>query len=178
VPALAPARAARRVSIRSRSCRANAHAYVNAGFAATLSPAGVLVASPTRLLGRVGSTELASTAFRVGLVVNLLYKFLLACAPALLPRVASAAVPYVRSVSTGSATYTTNSGMYPVSAPLPKDTALVQATGQAIFCDDMPPTPKQLYAAFVLASGLLVLLAGLRVPPGLPGVVRRVLIAR
>jgi hypothetical protein len=37
---------------------ANAHAYVNAGFAATLSPAGVLVAPPTLVFGGVGSTVL------------------------------------------------------------------------------------------------------------------------
>jgi hypothetical protein len=134
--------------LRPRSCtcwraRGAAHAGLlqqrqhGAQMAATLAGRSLtepatLQAAATALQAELVSASapgLASAAFRVGLAVNLLYKFL-HC------RRARRCSRRVRS-----------------RCRCRRTRRLLQATGRAIFCDGTPPIPTQLYAAFVLASG-------------------------
>ncbi len=61
-------------------------------------------------------------------------------------------MPFVRGVSSGTQSFTTDPSEYPVSEPLPKLSALLQTSGQAQYTDDLPITPGTLFAAFAVSS--------------------------
>lgn len=86
------------------------------------------------------------------------------------PAVASAATPYVRPVSSGQQSYSTDPTQYPITEPRPKLTAslqvnsllvgvvsipILQASGEAQYTTDLPPLPSQLAAAFVLSTQVI-----------------------
>ena len=73
----------------------------------------------------------------------------------------AAAVPFVRGVSSGTQSFTTDPSEYPVSEPLPKLSALLQTSGQAQYTDDLPITPGTLFAAFAVSTVAAATLAGL-----------------
>ncbi|XP_065894835.1 uncharacterized protein [Dysidea avara] len=94
----------------------------------------------------------SSEAYRLSLAYSLFYKFYLASIPAhISDRVRSAAVPYVRPVSQSCQSYDTVKSEYPVTEPLTKLTAKLQASGEAQYSSDIVRT-DQLAAAFVLAT--------------------------
>ena len=64
----------------------------------------------------------------------------------------SAAIPYVRPLSSGVETYQTDPAQYPVTQPLPKLSALQQASGEAKYTTDVPTLPEEIHAAFVLST--------------------------
>ena len=68
------------------------------------------------------------------------------------PRVHSAAIPYVRPLSSGVESYQTDPTQYPVTQPLTKLSALQQASGEAKYTTDMPTLPEEIHAAFVLST--------------------------
>ncbi|XP_019856500.1 PREDICTED: xanthine dehydrogenase/oxidase-like [Amphimedon queenslandica] len=61
-------------------------------------------------------------------------------------------MPYVRPVSQGTQSYSTDPSKYPVNEPLPKLTATLQASGEAEYTTDIPHRPEELAAAFVLTT--------------------------
>jgi len=79
----------------------------------------------------------------------------------------AAAVPFVRPISSGSQSFTTNPSEYPVSEPLPKLSALLQTSGQAQYTDDLPITPGTLFAAFAVSTVGPATLAGVDVSAAL-----------
>ena len=76
-------------------------------------------------------------------------------------------MPFVRPISSGSQSFTTNPSEYPVSEPLPKLSALLQTSGQAQYTDDLPITPGTLFAAFAVSTVGPATLAGLDVSAAL-----------
>lgn len=72
-----------------------------------------------------------------------------------------AAIPFVRPISSGSQSFTTDPSEYPVSEPMPKLSALLQTSGQAQYTDDMPITPGTLFAAFAVSTVGPATLAGI-----------------
>lgn len=64
----------------------------------------------------------------------------------------SAAVPYVRPLSSGVESYQTDPTQYPVTQPLTKLSALQQASGEAKYTTDVPKLPEEIHAAFVLST--------------------------
>ncbi len=94
----------------------------------------------------------APATYRISLACGLLYKFYLSLLPNANPRVQSAAIPFVRPISSGSSKFTTNPSEYPVSQPMPKLSALLQTSGQAHYTDDLPILRKTLFAAFALST--------------------------
>ena len=70
-------------------------------------------------------------------------------------------MPFVRPISSGSQSFTTDPSEYPVSEPLPKISALLQTSGQAQYTDDLPITPGTLFAAFAVSTVGPATLAGL-----------------
>ncbi|XP_019858733.1 PREDICTED: xanthine dehydrogenase/oxidase-like [Amphimedon queenslandica] len=96
----------------------------------------------------------ASPGYRKSLALSLFYKFYLEALGSanINPLYQSGAVPYVRPVSQGSQSYSTDSSKYPVNQPLPKLTATLQASGEAEYTTDIPRRPGELAAAFVLTT--------------------------
>eukprot|EP00042_Codosiga_hollandica_P056153 m.803689 g.803689 ORF g.803689 m.803689 type:complete len:1324 (-) comp59281_c0_seq1:203-4174(-) len=94
----------------------------------------------------------ASATYRVSLACGLLYKFYLSFLPNANPRVQSAAVPFVRPISSGTSSFTTNPSLYPVTQPLPKISAVLQTSGLAQYTDDLPIVPGTLFAAFAMST--------------------------
>ncbi|EGD72878.1 hypothetical protein PTSG_04607 [Salpingoeca rosetta] len=94
----------------------------------------------------------ASVPYRRSLLTTLFYKSMLAALPSISPKVASAAKPYVRPVTSGEQSYDTDPSLYPVSQPLPKVSAFMQTTGEAQYTDDAFIRPGSLFAAFVHAE--------------------------
>ncbi len=87
----------------------------------------------------------SSAAYRSGLAVNLFYKFIVSCLPQASPLAQSAGTVYERAISQGSVSYDKGDpSIYPVSLPMPKVTAILQTTGQAIYANDLPAGPRTL----------------------------------
>ncbi|CAB4029805.1 Xanthine dehydrogenase, partial [Paramuricea clavata] len=67
-------------------------------------------------------------------------------------RVRSAAVPYVRPISSGQQSFGTTPSEYPLTKPMTKTTAKLQASGEAQYTDDILKQGGELYAAFVTTT--------------------------
>jgi len=88
------------------------------------------------------------------IALSLFYKFFLSCMPegSVDAKLKSAMREIERPLSTGTQTFTTNKGTYPVSQPIPKISSNVQASGQAYYISDQPATTNELFCAFVLSE--------------------------
>ncbi|XP_028399776.1 xanthine dehydrogenase/oxidase-like isoform X2 [Dendronephthya gigantea] len=169
----------------------NAHAYVNAGFRASIDSSLTVKSAATLVFGgvklspmRASATEqylsgknllqlatlkgclsaldkeivpeasplAASTEYRKSLAISLFYKFYLALlGDKASEKFRSAAVPYVRAISSGQQSYDTTASDYPLTEPMTKMSAKLQASGEAQYTGDIPETPGELYGAFVTA---------------------------
>jgi len=95
----------------------------------------------------------ASTQYRKSLATSLFYKFYLAAISShISARVQSASVPYVRPLSQGVQSYSSKPSEYPVTEPMTKLSAMIQASGEAQYATDVPTQPAELAAAFVLTT--------------------------
>uniref|UniRef100_A0A1B0C8Q9 Putative xanthine dehydrogenase n=1 Tax=Lutzomyia longipalpis TaxID=7200 RepID=A0A1B0C8Q9_LUTLO len=92
--------------------------------------------------------------YRKLLAMGLFYKAVLSVAPEdrVQERYRSGATALERPISSGTQQYTTNTENYPLTQPLPKDTALEQTSGEADYVNDMAHLPDDLWATFVTAT--------------------------
>ncbi|GAB0096226.1 xanthine dehydrogenase [Sergentomyia squamirostris] len=88
------------------------------------------------------------------LALGLFYKAVLSVAPEdrVQERNRSGATVLERPVSSGFQEHTSNSENYPLTEPLPRDTALEQTSGEAEYVNDMPYMREDLWATFVIAT--------------------------
>ncbi|XP_052242919.1 uncharacterized protein LOC127852926 [Dreissena polymorpha] len=101
------------------------------------------------------SPALSSAAYRTKLAVSLFYKFVLYMVgdrAGQQYRSGASQLYFLRPISSGQQTYDTNTMEYPVTEPMKKLEADAQATGEALYTDDLPAYPGQLEAAFVLST--------------------------
>eukprot|EP01135_Chromosphaera_perkinsii_P000979 Nk52_evm5s155 gene=Nk52_evmTU5s155 len=95
----------------------------------------------------------APGAYLTSLAVNLFYKFALYVNVDIISdEHRSAAHPYVRPNSSGTQKYGSDPKVYPVSKPIQKLEAKMQASGEAQYTDDLPTTEGCLHAAFVISE--------------------------
>ena len=59
---------------------------------------------------------------------------------------------FERPLQQGSQEYQTDASLFPVNKPVKKLESLVQCSGEAEYINDLPLSPKELHAAFVLTS--------------------------
>ncbi|XP_019627736.1 PREDICTED: xanthine dehydrogenase/oxidase-like [Branchiostoma belcheri] len=100
------------------------------------------------------NSALQSAEYTKQLATGLFYKFYL-CAvgrESLSEFVRSAVDPLVRPVSRGEQHFKTSEAEWPVRKPLPKTTARVQASGEAIYTNDLPRTAGEVCAALVTSA--------------------------
>lgn len=92
--------------------------------------------------------------YRASLVPAFLYKALLRLWPAdeLSPALRTAATEYDRPISKGDVSFDTDPSEYPVSKPLPKLSAAIQTTGEAVYTDDIEGVAGELHAALALTT--------------------------
>ncbi|KAJ8720096.1 hypothetical protein PYW07_012139 [Mythimna separata] len=92
--------------------------------------------------------------FRKKLALGLFYKFILNISPAgtALSKYASGGELLKRPVSSGKEDYQTDSSLYPLNQPVDKLEALIQASGEAKYANDLPPYPGEVFGAFVLSK--------------------------
>ncbi|CAB3227915.1 unnamed protein product [Arctia plantaginis] len=97
-----------------------------------------------------------STAYRKKLALGLFFKGLLKLCPneIIHPRFKSGLINLhdIRPVSEGSQVYDTDRNTWPLNQPIPKMEGLIQCAGEAMYTDDIPTFPKEVYAAFVLST--------------------------
>ncbi|CAH1231902.1 XDH [Branchiostoma lanceolatum] len=67
-------------------------------------------------------------------------------------RVRSAGDSLVRPVSRGEQYFQTKESEWPLRQPMPKTSSRVQASGEAIYINDMPAMPGEVFAAFVSST--------------------------
>ncbi|KJE95964.1 XDH protein [Capsaspora owczarzaki ATCC 30864] len=92
-------------------------------------------------------------AYRKSAALGLYYKYVLYILRSLIsPRNMSAAIPYVRPVSSSVETYDSSPAEYPVSQPIQKLEAGIQASGEAQYVGDIPTAEGGLFGAFVLST--------------------------
>ncbi|KAH9519991.1 Primary amine oxidase 1, partial [Bulinus truncatus] len=95
---------------------------------------------------------LASPKYRKDLSLSLLYKVLLGIYIPNNPKLRSGSETIHRPISTGLQTYQEMKSEFPLKQAMPKITAPLQASGEAIYVNDMPAFKNELYAAFVLSD--------------------------
>ncbi|XP_012939556.1 xanthine dehydrogenase isoform X2 [Aplysia californica] len=119
---------------------------------------------------------LASAQYRKNLAVNLLYKTLLELAKPTDAKIQSGADSIERPLSSGLQTFQEKKDEFPLKQPMPKMTAPLQASGEAIYTSDMPTFQRELFAAFVLSDVASATLDSVDTSEALsmPGVVRYV----
>ncbi|XP_062514370.1 uncharacterized protein LOC134189984 isoform X2 [Corticium candelabrum] len=95
----------------------------------------------------------ASPTYQKSLAISLFYKFYLSVFGDKLPKeLQSAAYEMKRPVSSGQESYSTNSSKYPLTQPIPKLTAILQASGEAEYVGDIPSQQGELQGAFALTT--------------------------
>ncbi|CAL1531002.1 unnamed protein product [Lymnaea stagnalis] len=100
----------------------------------------------------VDEPVIASPKYRRELAVNLLYKTLLEIYKPSKYTLNSGAASMERPLSSGLQTYQEKKENFPLRQPLPKKTAPLQASGEALYVYDMPTFKQELQAAFVVAD--------------------------
>ena len=107
-------------------------------------------------LREFNGTQFDPPGYRAALCRTLFYKFYVHTAMKrgvpVSPAVASAGRLQVRPLSRGSEVTEIYPREGPVGMPLLKDTAFLQATGEATYTDDMPLPPNGLHAVYVLSG--------------------------
>ncbi|KAL0109816.1 hypothetical protein PUN28_013467 [Cardiocondyla obscurior] len=94
-----------------------------------------------------------SPEFRRTLAEGLFYKFVLSIKPEKLNnRLYSGAFILERGLSSGKQSYDTNKTLWPVNKPTTKYDAIKQTSGEAQYCNDLPPYPREVFCAFVLTE--------------------------
>ncbi|XP_055877626.1 uncharacterized protein LOC106059685 [Biomphalaria glabrata] len=95
---------------------------------------------------------LASPKYRKDLSIALLYKVLLGIYNPNNPKLRSGPENIHRPISSGLQTYQEIKTELPLKQAMPKITAPLQASGEAVFINDMPAFKNELHAAFVLSD--------------------------
>ncbi|XP_059139141.1 uncharacterized protein LOC131927489 [Physella acuta] len=95
---------------------------------------------------------LASPKYRKELSGNLLYKVLLGIYNTTNPKLRSGTDYLHRPISSGLQTYQEMKTEFPLKKAMPKLTAPLQASGEAMFVNDIPSYQHELCAAFVLSD--------------------------
>ncbi|XP_025074447.1 xanthine dehydrogenase-like [Pogonomyrmex barbatus] len=94
-----------------------------------------------------------SPEFRKTLAEGLFYKFVLSIKPEdMNPRFRSGGSLLKRSLSSGTQNYDTDKTVWPVNKPISKLEAIQQTSGEAEYCNDLPPYPREVFCAFVLTE--------------------------
>ncbi|XP_039304251.1 xanthine dehydrogenase isoform X1 [Solenopsis invicta] len=94
-----------------------------------------------------------SPEFRRTLAIGLFYKCVLSLKPENVnPRLRSGGSLLERGLSSGTQDYDTDKNMWPVNKPIPKLDAIKQTSGEAQYCNDLPPYPGEVFCAFILTE--------------------------
>ncbi|XP_011874274.1 PREDICTED: indole-3-acetaldehyde oxidase-like, partial [Vollenhovia emeryi] len=94
-----------------------------------------------------------SPEFRKTLAEGLFYKFVLSIKPENVnSKLRSGGSLLERGLSSGSQDFDTDESEWPVSKPIPKLDAIKQTSGEAQYCNDLPPYPREVFCAFVLTK--------------------------
>ncbi|KAL0109815.1 hypothetical protein PUN28_013466 [Cardiocondyla obscurior] len=94
-----------------------------------------------------------SPEFRKTLAEGLFYKFVLSIKPENVnSKIRSGGSLLTRGLSSGTQDYDTDKNIYPVSKPTIKLEAIQQTSGEAQYCNDLPPYPGEVFCAFVLTT--------------------------
>ncbi|KAI6669716.1 hypothetical protein NL676_004601 [Syzygium grande] len=71
-------------------------------------------------------------------------------------------------LSSASQVVELNKEYYPVGEPIKKSEAAIQASGEAVYVDDIPSPANCLYGAFIYSTRPLVRIKGIRIPSSVP----------
>ncbi|KAG5312449.1 XDH dehydrogenase, partial [Acromyrmex insinuator] len=96
-----------------------------------------------------------SPKFRKILAEGLFYKFILNInlnKHNINPFYSSGGTLLKRGLSSGQQHYVTRENLWPVNQPMPKLESLKQISGEAQYCDDLLPFPKEVFCAFVVTN--------------------------
>ncbi|XP_025993326.1 xanthine dehydrogenase/oxidase isoform X2 [Solenopsis invicta] len=94
-----------------------------------------------------------SPEFRKTLAEGLFYKFILSIKPNKLnSKLRSGGSILERGLSSGMQDYETDKNIWPVTKPIVKLEAIQQTSGEAQYCNDLPPYPREVFCAFVLTT--------------------------
>lgn len=98
----------------------------------------------------------ASPEFRSNLAISLFYKYVLGTSPENLikSQFITGGSILERTLSSGTQSFETFEKKWPLTKNIPKLEAQIQCSGEAIFVNDIPYQPGELYAAFVLATNV------------------------
>ena len=99
--------------------------------------------------------SLANAQYRKSLALSLFYKFILyANFESIDPSFRSAIESVIdnRGISSGEQDYSVNEDTFPVSKPMSKKNAILQASGEAEYVLDIPSLNNELHAAFITST--------------------------
>ncbi|XP_011061244.1 PREDICTED: xanthine dehydrogenase/oxidase-like isoform X2 [Acromyrmex echinatior] len=94
-----------------------------------------------------------SPEFRKTLAMGLFYKFVLSIKPENVnSKLRSGGSILKRGLSSGTQDYDTDKNVWPINKPMVKLEAIQQTSGEAQYCNDLPPYPGEVFCALVLAE--------------------------
>lgn len=113
----------------------------------------------------------ASPEFRSNLAISLFYKFVLGSAPETIVKsqFKTGGSILERSLSSGTQSFETFENKWPLTKNIPKLEAKIQCSGEALYVNDIPYQPGELYAAFVLAKKVHSTIIGFEAEDALVG---------
>eukprot|EP00026_Physarum_polycephalum_P000747 Phypoly_transcript_00748.p1 GENE.Phypoly_transcript_00748~~Phypoly_transcript_00748.p1 ORF type:complete len:1347 (+),score=177.55 Phypoly_transcript_00748:570-4043(+) len=93
-------------------------------------------------------------AYRNSLATVFLYKLYVSILPesSVSPLVRSLRTTFIRPISDGVQSFSTDPSEYPVSQPIPKLKGRLQTSGELVYTGDMPEIPNMLHGAFVMST--------------------------
>eukprot|EP00742_Colponemidia_sp_Colp-10_P006408 GILJ01006866.1.p1 GENE.GILJ01006866.1~~GILJ01006866.1.p1 ORF type:complete len:1354 (+),score=235.07 GILJ01006866.1:130-4062(+) len=97
------------------------------------------------------ATATEDVNYQMQVCLGYIYKFILSITPSLPPRLRSAATFYERPVTSAIQKFTPDISLAPVSLPIAKQTATIQATGQVKYTADIN-LPGSLHANYVMST--------------------------
>ncbi|RUS82188.1 hypothetical protein EGW08_010070, partial [Elysia chlorotica] len=169
----------------------NAHAYVNAAFKIAVKDQSIQ-GKPSVVLGGISADTIHATKTEAFLtnknlslavikepsflklfnLVWILSQVLLGLCGSKNAKLQSGSENLHRPVSSGLQTYQEMESEFPLKKALPKMTAPLQASGEAVYVNDMPKFQHELYAAFVVADEGSATIGSIDASPALaiPGV--------
>ncbi|GBP32434.1 Xanthine dehydrogenase [Eumeta japonica] len=88
------------------------------------------------------------------LALGLFYKCILNLCPKnkVNARYRSGGEIFKRPVSRGTQTFDTDKTVWPLNKPIPKLEAIIQCSGEALYANDLPSAPREVYVCFVLST--------------------------
>ncbi|XP_077273964.1 aldehyde oxidase 1-like [Temnothorax americanus] len=132
----------------------NAHAHVNAGFLFKFDAGGMVLEKPNIIYGGINKDFLHATNTELMLLGKSILnnQVLKSALKTLHDELHPDHVLPSYSLKFRTQDYDTNATLWPINEPITKLDAIKQTSGEAQYCNDLPPYPREVFCSFVVTK--------------------------